>query len=298
MLFATMTNNIVSVFLMGGLGNQLFQLFTTIAYAMKTKRKFIFPYSEQLTVGTVRPTYWDDFLRSLFSFTNHPRNKNYANYNTNTIYQFPRYSEGGFRHSDIPDFDGKNILLYGYYQSYKYFENEKKTILSFIQLKNHQRLIREEFPDILNNDVNVISMHFRLGDYKNIQDRHPLMTYEYYDKALEKIVEFRKNDINNVLYFCQEEDNEIVFLHISNLKVKYPRVEFIKVDDKIPDWKQMVIMSCCNDNIIANSTFSWWGAYFNENVDKVVCYPSNWFGVNLPHDVRDLFPSEWVKIVN
>jgi hypothetical protein len=55
-------------------------------------------------------------------------------------------------------------------------------------------------------------------------------------------------------------------------------------------------MSLCKHNIIANSSFSWWGAYFNENLEKIVCYPSVWFGKNVEHNVVDLFPNRWVKI--
>jgi hypothetical protein len=83
---------------------------------------------------------------------------------------------------------------------------------------------------------------------------------------------------------------------ISKLSGKYPQVSFIKVDDAIPDWKQLLIMSCCHDNIIANSTFSWWGAYFNETPEKIVCYPDRWFGPKLNNDVRDLFIDSWTKI--
>jgi len=55
-------------------------------------------------------------------------------------------------------------------------------------------------------------------------------------------------------------------------------------------------MSCCDDNIIANSSFSWWGAYFNDKPNKIVCYPSKWFGHNMNNDTRDLCPSSWKKI--
>ena len=55
-------------------------------------------------------------------------------------------------------------------------------------------------------------------------------------------------------------------------------------------------MSCCTHNIIANSTFSWWSGYLNENKEKIICYPNTWFGPELTKDTRDLFPNEWVKI--
>jgi hypothetical protein len=55
-------------------------------------------------------------------------------------------------------------------------------------------------------------------------------------------------------------------------------------------------MSCCHHNIIANSSFSWWGAYFNSYIDKMVFYPSKWFGDTIKNDTRDLCPPEWIKI--
>jgi hypothetical protein len=58
----------------------------------------------------------------------------------------------------------------------------------------------------------------------------------------------------------------------------------------------MLLMSVCDHNIIANSTFSWWGAYLNQNPSKIVCYPGTWFGPALKHDTRDLFPTDWVKM--
>ena len=86
---------------------------------------------------------------------------------------------------------------------------------------------------------------------------------------------------------------------IESLKLifKEEPIRFIKVSDEIPDWKQLLIMSNCDHNIIANSTFSWWGAYFNLKTDKIICYPSIWFGNNLQqHNINDMCPTFWTRI--
>ena len=321
----------VSCYLMGGLGNQLFQLFTSIAYSMKHKRKLLFPYADKLYTGTIRNTYWETFLYTLKMYTKYD-NKNY--FTLDMLSLFSKYKEHGFEYNEIPELLHDKVFLHGYYQSYKYFENEKNTIFSLIRLRQQQENILLENP-LFASYTNKISMHFRLGDYKEIQNCHPLMPYEYYYNALDVIVnrnnqhiistdyneydsvfiklndetklketptvtpnkEITQNDTKyNVFYFCQKEDNIVVNDIINKLKEKFINVSFFKIDDELPDWKQLLLMSCCNDNIIANSTFSWWGAYFNGDADKIVCYPNKWFGVSIQHNTIDLFPKEWNKI--
>jgi hypothetical protein len=102
-----------------------------------------------------------------------------------------------------------------------------------------------------------------------------------------------------VLYFCEKEDNETVSKIINDLKKEFPKMKFYKQSDDVADWEQMLIMSCCYHNIIANSTFSWWGAYFNTNPKKYICYPSKWFGPKLcdKNKTNDLFPEDWMEII-
>jgi len=301
---------------MGGLGNQLFQIFTTIAYGIRTKRKILFPYTETLEIGISRNTYWSNFLSSIKIMTNFRGDNMPTN---EDLLSLPQLRERGHHYQEIPvDIPYPAISLFGYFQSPHYFEAEKKTIFSLIKLAESQQHLRSEHSDLLSDHYVRISLHFRLGDYKANQASHPIMTYEYYDRALMHMLMFCKIDRPvRVLYFCEKDDNDVVCQTIDRLSDKYYGFQFVKVDDAIDDWKQMLIMSLCHHNIIANSSFSWWGAYFNSgtttttttnnnntsnttnnnNDDKIVCYPSTWFGPALADkDTKDLFPTTWQSI--
>ena len=98
------------------------------------------------------------------------------------------------------------------------------------------------------------------------------------------------------MYFCDEEDINDVMEKIIFLQNSFKQYEFIRGDKYLADWEQLLLMSSCHHNIIANSSFSWWAAYFNNWIDKIVCYPSVWFGPAAKHNIIDLFPNNWNKI--
>ena len=282
----------VTVYLMGGLGNQLFQIFAALAYGIRYKRKVVLPYSEVLTTGIARNTYWDSFLSSLKTFTTY---NNKIGYTNNDLNRFVQYRESGHHYSEIANVQNNEILLFGYFQSPLYFDSEKETIFSMIELLDSKLNVLKEYPQYSPfNSIN-ISMHFRLGDYKEKQDYHPILPYSYYHDSLSHI---SRNIIKcTVFYFCEKEDNEEVSVTIRELSKDFSEVLFVKVDDTIDDWKQMLIMSNCHHNIIANSSFSWWGAYFNNDDDKIVCYPSLWFGPAASNNnTSTMFPMDWKKI--
>jgi hypothetical protein len=265
---------------MGGLGNQLFQIFATISYAIKHKQSFSFLYTT--TLGN-RQTYWSNFLVSLRNFTTHLRP------------QLFHIKETGFHYEELPEpSQNAHTSLYGYFQSYKYFEQHWNTLYRLIRIDEQKNAIKNKYN---HNYDNLVSMHFRLGDYKHLQDCHPIMKYEYYRNSIQHISTLTNNGRLKVLYFCEKEDDEHVQLIIDGLQDKFPDCRFVKIDHGIFDWEQLLMMSACRHNIIANSTFSWWGAYFNSHEDKIVCYPDVWFGPAIPHtNLDDLFPETWTKI--
>jgi hypothetical protein len=273
---------------MGGLGNQIFQIFATISYAIKSKNQFKFLNLSTLGSGseTIRNTFWNSFFNRLKPFL------------INSIPQpIHVIREKGFSFKQLPinEMIGMNCIICGYFQSYKYFHENYEMICRIIGLEKMKAELIKKLNlehEYLNKCV---SMHFRLGDYKKLQDYHPLATYEYYKNALNFI---KKKSIEpyNILYFCEDADIDDVILKINSLENEFPEYKFIRGDNRLADWEQMLFMSCCHHNIIANSSFSWWGAYFNSSSDKIVCYPSVWFGEIAKKNTNDLCPPEWNKI--
>lgn len=285
----------LSVYFMGGLGNQLFQLFTLIALSIEYHQPYVLPYEEVLTTGIHRPTYWSTFLNRFAKDTTANPERRITNAD---ISRYAIYQERGFPYVKIQlQNQDANIILYGYFQSYRYFDNYRNTLFTRLGIQEYQAQFRERFAHIL-ADATTMSMHFRLGDYKEKQQFHPILHEAYYREALARILDKRSNaTLVRILYFCEKEDNDIVSATIKRLKdTAHRTVEFIKVDDELADWEQLILMSCCRDNIIANSSFSWWAAYFNRDNEKMVCYPKTWFGPANPASTSDLFPRDWIKI--
>ena len=268
--------------LMGGLGNQLFQIFTIISYSIEFNHSYFF-FNEEYTIGcTKRITYWNTLLNKVVLF-NKEKNVNFhlilkedPEYTTKTILDFPI---------------DKNILLYGYFQSYKYFHSHYNKIYELLEIEKKKQEVLSKcvyYNKLFLNSC--CSIHFRIGDYLQLQDYHNILTLDYYKNALLKV------NVSFVLYFCEEKDKKRVKKMITLLRLLFPSIFFYKIHSSFSDWEQLLIMSLCKDNIIANSTFSWWGSYFNSNKDKIVCYPKQWYGPKKNVSTKDLFPTNWVVV--
>ena len=273
--------------IMGGLGNQLFQIFCGIAYSLENKVPFKINTNKNDLVSpvdnvSIRPTYWHNFLSNLSKFT----------YQQHLI--IPTYNEPTFIHNKIPSIN-EDFKLHGYYQSYKYFDSQFTNICKMINLDTQKKEIYEKYNHYFNNKK-VICIHFRIGDYIKNQATHPILNSDYYIKSINCLNSQLQNFFNyEILYFGEQADNTIIHSFIREINIIFKN-KYTIIDYNIPDWEQLLIMSLCEHNIIANSTFSWWGAYFNNNVNKIVCYPSLWFGKNCNNNVKDLFPDSWNNI--
>lgn len=284
--------------LQGGLGNQLFQIFTTIAFSLKTNNSFFFQNKYQLTNekdalngATVRYTYWDTFLSGLSVFVK----------DSNKLPNLELIiKEKGFNYDpsillNMMNNQQKVKMLVGYFQSYKYFDTYKKAIFKLAKIEASQKLVYNKSKEDYNLELDSsVSIHYRLGDYKKLQDYHPILENSYYIDALKSVV--KKTQIKHVIFFCEDDDLDEVLVNIYELEQIFPELIFVRGGQYLSDWEQMMLMSLCGSNIIANSTFSWWGAYFNTNPTKIVCYPGTWFGPKAGHDTSDLFPEDWIMI--
>jgi len=273
---------IVTCYLMGGLGNQLFQIFATMNYYITHNMDARFL---DISQAGNRKTAWHTLLVGLRSkLVNYLPEKRFL------------LKETGFHYSELPKIENQHVALFGYFQSEKYFLSNYRQIYNLMKIDDRKKEVMAKIATT--TTTTTVSMHFRIGDYKNIQQCHPLMTLDYYQTSLQYIKTIVKTPTPiQVVYFCEEMDLSHVLTLINELQNKFPDCTFVRCPNLLGDWEQMIYMSMCHHNIIANSTFSWWGAYFNDNTNKIVCYPANWFGPELQkNDTRDLCPSEWTKI--
>jgi hypothetical protein len=302
----------ITIKLQGGLGNQLFQIFTTIAHAFNTNEQFFFHYSETLppyseTVihgGTIRPTYWHTLLIKLLPYTikNPPYGHNVLTHREPGFHYTPLPIGGVIHNQD----KNKVIVLDGYFQSPKYFEKHKDTIIQMIDIDEHLTDFKLTMPKWASESS--CSIHFRLGDYVGKQQYHTVLPLQYYVNAINQLL-LRSTHVRkpeHFIVFSEPSDREIVDKHyLEHLKSQFPQLSFHHIEPKLCDWQQILVMANCTHNIIANSTFSWWGAYLTpnkdktpENINKFVFYPAHhWFGPLMQnYDMRDLFPDDWVPI--
>ena len=161
-----------------------------------------------------------------------------------------------------------NIKLDGYFQSPKYFEHCKEEIINLFSDKNNNPMRK-----------GYVSLHIRRGDYTKLSQYHHNIDLQYYLNAIDYFNGYNFLVFSDDIDWCKDN-------------FKGDNFTFIEGQDDVQD---LYMMAECEHNVIANSTFSWWGAYLNTNPNKVVIYPDKWFGEANSHlKSIDIFPDEWI----
>lgn len=258
----------VTVKLQGGLGNYLFQIAATYAYGIEHNK--IPTFNPLSAIRVHKPIM--EYRANILSRINLTENLNYNGYT--------RYTEKAFSYDEIPSIDG-NVILDGYFQSEKYFSKYEKQIKDlFAPTQEILDEIESKFGNILNQDT--CSIHVRRGDYVKLAQHHPPCSNEYYDKAIKEIPE-------GVKFLVFSDDTEWC-------RENFKEDKFIVIDGN-NDIVDLYLMVKCKHNIIANSSFSWWGAWLNDNNGKIVVSPVTWFGpAKNGLNTKDVYCEKWVKI--
>ena len=245
----------------GRLGNQIFQYAAVKSISIQKKYEFKLPPT-QMSIKS---------LNVRCGILNKKLNKIYKE-------KHFHYDHSVFMVSDDTDFSG-------YFQSWKYFDSIKDILEDefSVDLFRYEKAKRKIEACLYSNDKNigVVSVHVRRGDYMKLPEHHPFCGIKYYNKAMS---EFRA--LGRYMFYICSDDIGWCKDNIKGNDVVYSE------NDALTD---LAIMNLSDHNIIANSSLSWWGAWLNKNPNKIVLYPSVWFGPKCPQDWYDLIPSGWEK---
>jgi hypothetical protein len=257
----------VSSILMGGLGNYMFQIAAAYAYAKRYNMHIGFNCAESSGPHKHITEYQNNVLKGV--------NLYYTRRN-----QPLQHSESGFHYQEIPNYKN-NILLYGYFQSEKYFKDYEDEIRDLFM--SYDVELSDELKELLNSE-NTCSIHVRRGDFLKYPNNHPVQNMNYFLKAIKQMPK-------DSVFLIFSDDIQWCRQNFPDLPEKFKFIEGNK------DYEDLYIMSRCKNNIICNSTFSWWGAWLNNNPDKIVVAPATWFGpAYAGHNTNDLYCEGWIKI--
>ena len=176
--------------------------------------------------------------------------------------------------------------LTGFFQSEEYFKDIRGVILNDLTLIKPLSIKAEEYLKQIKQAKASVSLHVRRTDYVTnaaANEHHGICSLMYYEKAIEFLV----NKFSGTTFFIFSDDIDWCK---ENLKIKQPVIYI----EGLEDYEDLYLMSQCQHNIIANSSFSWWGAWLNENEDKIVIAPTKWANVKNIH--KDIVPQNWIKI--
>lgn len=280
----------------GGLGNQMFQ-YALFKNLESQGRHVLADLEAYLNIGVMKFRLPEVFTNINLEICTKEQKKELLRKNEVkgkrakkfVIYtEITSYGEGRRKQADLSLLNITGGIITGMHQSYKFPESVRDALLNDFQFhsecENKLQRIRN---DLLNE--NAVSVHVRRGDYtvgNNVWVYGDICTVQYYDNAMQYINE----KAGDCKFYFFSDDMEWV-------KSQFDIEDAVYIEDTLfdayEDWYDMYLMSLCKHNIIANSTFSWWGAWLNQNKEKIVIAPKKWVNIC---DYEDIYPVEWVRM--
>ncbi len=149
--------------------------------------------------------------------------------------------------------------------------------------------IKKKYPEIFDNKIS-IALHIRRNDYLRFSDKFSnLCDSNYYENSINYIK--NKFDVSKIKLIVFSDDPKWCKEY---MKQKFPELNTLFPTEK--DYIELYLMSCCKHQIIANSSFSWWGAYMKKNPEKLIIAPKNWFGPKGPPIWDTIYMDDWIRI--
>jgi hypothetical protein len=271
----------VSVNIMGGLGNQMFQLATGYAYAKRYNGCFIVKRNKREPDG--RPLYWDSVL--------HRFSKYLVDDVPGTLEQWTE--RGATEYTPIPSPLTRGKYLNGYFQSPKYFEDAKNDLkLLFQPSTDIMNAIEQKYGPLVSNRDRIVVVHARRTDYLRNQDIinfHGPLGVEYYKQALKVMAEKVTDPI-----FLLASDDPLFWTSVINECPELQTNKYYILDNE-NEINTMALLQQFRYFVIANSTFSWWCVWLSKE-PKYVIAPSKWFGPTGPKHYEDIYMESWHRI--
>lgn len=299
--FKNMNNNITVRF-NGGLGNQMFQWAFARAIENHTgiktfmdmtffKKNYSRPYELDIFNAPIKKAQGfctNLKLELIWKLRKKLKGKKFLG---TYIYEEPHFEFDANVFNVMPNTYIHGYII-GFFQSEKYFKTIENDIREDFKFKPEPDEINRAHINKINS-TNSISLHIRRGDYvqkKKYQNVYATCSLDYYKRGVENIF---KNTNEPPTLFIFSDDKDWVK---ENLKLPFETV-FVDNNSGEKSYEDMRLMSLCKHNIIANSSFSWWGAWLNNNKEKIVIAPQKWFNDEKIIQT-DVIPESWIRLEN
>lgn len=295
----------IVVKLMGGLGNQMFQYAVGLALAQRHKAPLLLDtsgYENMSPEDTPRP-YVLNFYKIDEKIAGpkilagvQPQNSA-ATIKDKVIRRVKNGGKLWQIHEPSPSYypyleqAPKNSYLVGWWQNERYFASIRKTLLDEFRPRTPLTRYSQQILEQIETAPVSVAVHVRRGDYianKNANKFHGLAPIEYYNSA----DKYFSKKFKPVLYVVFSDD---IAWCKKNLKFSGQTI-FVEPQKGRQDCEDIMIMSACNHNVIANSSFSWWGAWLNDNPKKIVIAPRVWFQDQQADKQTEIVPKSWIRL--